>query len=509
MLGVVTMAGAGPLRAADAPATSPEAAALLAKHVAYVGWKYGDGTVKSLKLERTYTIKGGSITQYAHETREVLVYRRDYEFPEHPLNNNSTGFTGNIFWRTNENGFTTPFFGDEAKELLSSDALFIEGTPVLPASMHGTGTVDGKTVPVVRVTMQSASPIDVYVDPDTGAYLRAVVDPGGAKETVYDIKSYLDIAPGKKIIGSWTIDGGGTYAYTKAQLNPLVSDGDLHPPASSATWTFANDQPFPIKVTDARIYVDAKVNGVPGRFILDTGDYGITLFDEFADRAHMKDVTHSAIYGIGGGAKTRIRLADTIDVGGNTLANVIVNTINTEFNDDRYNEKPDGLIGFDLLGGAIVTVSTANQTMRIENPAATNVDKSVGINVIADLSDGRPVVPMQINKKVPIDALLDTGNTAFVLLASDLRGRGINMLVDNSQLSSHIAIGGVGGHEAVECGRVNDIALGPIDYQNPAACLSHSFTGREALIGFDFFKHFDYIFDYPESLIIITPHKDE
>ena len=507
------MTAGGRLRAADAPAASPDAAALLAKHVAFMGWKFGDGSVNSLKLEETYTDKTGAVTSTETELQTGLAYRTDYSDLKRPTYNSSSGFTGNIFWRTNENGFTTPVIGDPAKYYLAVDALFADGAPLMPATMHGTGTANGKTVPIVRATMSGAVPIDLYIDPDTGEYLRAVIDPSGSYETTVNFKSYIDLAPGKKYFGSWSInESKGTHRYTKAELNPKIADSELHPPASSATWTFANDQAFPIKVTDSRIYVDAKVNGVPGRFIFDTGSYGIALTDEFANRANVKDIDRGRAEGIGGETKSRIRKADTVEIGGNTLSNVVVSTLNMEFTEDRYNTKVDGLIGFDLLGGAIVTVSTANQTMRIENPASATVNKNAGIDVLADLTRGTPVVPMQVNHKIPVEATLDTGNTSFVIVSTDLRGQGINMLVDNSAvgyLSSHVWIGGVGGDEEVECGRVSEIALGPIVYQNPATCMSHNFSGHEALIGFDFLKHFDYIFDYPEALIIMTPHKDE
>ncbi len=177
----------------------------------------------------------------------------------------------------------------------------MEGTSELPAALQSTATVNGKSVAVIRISMNGALPFDVYEDPQTGAFVRAVIDPGGSQEIRFNIASYTDIVAGKKLIGTWSLDDDkGSYAYTKVALNPAMSAAVLHPPAPAATWTFANNQPSPIRVTDSRLYIDAKVNGVPGRFVIDTGASSIVLTDDFANRAHVKTVDKSTGVGIAG-----------------------------------------------------------------------------------------------------------------------------------------------------------------------------------------------------------------
>ncbi len=497
------------LCSAAAPAAD-DATTLLQKHRAFVGWQFGDGAVKALALERQYVSPKGTVSK-ATEQRLGLAYRRDYVATSPNDYSGAVGFTGRIFWSTNQNGFTVPSVGDAAKASLITDALFMEGTSELPGEVRGQSTIDGKPVSIIRVTMSGATPVDVYED-DTGAYLRAVVDPGGSEETSYDIRSYIDIAPGKKMIGSWSIDGSkGVYSYTKTTLNGDVSESELHPPAAQATWTFRNDKPQKIKVTVGRIYVDAVVNGVPGRFILDTGASSIVLTDEFANRAHVKTVTHSRAIGIGGETKTLVRTADTIDFGGNTLSNVTVDTINQSFDDDKFDERPVGLIGFDLFADALVHLDTSNQTITIQDPSTTLTPPPNSVPVTVDLSARVPTVPMMINGKADVNAELDTGNTFYVLVSKQLRDRGVAMAIDNSQvgyLASHIIIGGIGGDEEVECGHLDQITLGPIVYQQASACESNSYGPHEALIGLDFLQHFDYIFDYQHSQIVMIPHKD-
>ena len=491
------------------PATAPadDAQSLLAKHKAFVGWQFGDGSVQSLILDRTYT-RGGKVTQRATEKRLGLAYRRDYQAIKEHGGGGSTGFTGNVFWTTSDNGFTVPMVGDTAKYYLAVDALFMEGTPELPATLRPSATVDGKSVNVLRITMNGALPYDVYEDPSTGAFVQAVIDPGGLQETTVKIASYVDLAPGKKFIGTWSLDNDdGRYTYTKVTVNAAVGAVDLHPPAPKATWTFANNQPFKIRVTDSRIYVDAKVNGVQGRFILDTGAAGIALTDDFANRANVKTVDRSSSFGIGGVAKDLVRKADTVEIGGNTLSNVVVTSLNEKFNDSQNNEEPVGLMGFDVFGGAIVNLSLSSGTMSITDPSNGAAPAPQGGYPFAvDLATFQPRVPVKLDDKLEILATLDTGGSSLVLMSDQVEHHGVNLLA-NREYGGNAIIGGVGGYELTTCGPLARIAVGPFVYTGTEACESPAWGLHDGLLGFDFLKHFDYVFDYPHALMYMIPHK--
>ena len=56
------------------------------------------------------------------------------------------------------------------------------------------------------------------------------------------------------------------------------------------------------------------------------------------------------------------------------------------------------------------------------------------------------------------------------------------------------------------CSNVASIALGPIVYQSSYACVSPSLTGDFVIMGYSFLKNFDYVFDYPEGVMILKPH---
>ena len=314
--------------------------------------------------------------------------------------------------------------------------------------------------------------------------------------------------PGKKIIGSYRYGRGSTWTVGKVEANPQVASDDLHPPAPRATWAFSNPQPFGFKVTDTRFIVDAKVNGTPGRFVIDTGAGGIFLTRDFGVRAHVKTLTSENVNGIAGTAKGEINRLDTVEIGGNVLSNVVADSIP----DSMDTEAPDGVIGFDLFGGAVVRLDASAQQLTIQDPATAQLDQTAGIPMNVDLSGGVPSVPMKMDGRIPVNAELDSGNFYYVLFGKELITRyGLTMLVDNSEvgtLQSHPVLGGVGGYEVESCGHVDSLTLGPIVYQQPPACESGSFSGRDILVGYDFLRHFDYVFDYPHGHLIMIPHKE-
>lgn len=509
---------AAAILAAPATARADDAASLLAKHKAFVGWQAGDGTLKSIVLtgDMTYQ-KDGATKTYAqiHGVRTGLAYRATTKELEYGTVSDS-GFTGTVFWDTNRNGFTHPVRGDAEKYSISQELVLNEGIAELPGTVKGSDTVGGTPCTIVQVKADASFPVNVCIDPQTGAEKRAVIDPGGSYETQFDILDYATVKPGVKVISSWQYQGSKyTYRWTKIVADKFVSDEQLHPPAQTATWTFASGQAFPIQYehndTARGIYVTATINGVKGRFLMDTGASEIVLNRSFAGRVHLKPLYASSASGIGGTTKTEVQKADTLQVGGNTLSNVIVSTFDYDLFDGQENgQELDGLIGFDLFGGAIVDVDLDAQQMTLFDPAKMHVDDSLGVPLAVDLDDLTPMIPMTVNGNIPIRAILDSGNLmAKVTFSYQLASKyGLRMVVDKSVqgITRGVQFGsGVGGVSRMECGTLDSLSVGPIVYQSAPACQSRDFDSNWAIVGFDFIEHFNMLFDYPEGKLVLMP----
>jgi Aspartyl protease len=496
-LGLAFAAPAPPAaRAAD------DAAALLAKHKAYAGWQAGDGTVKTLRASGTATRDGKQLATLT-SLRYGIAFRDTY-VNEHGVHEDE-GFTGSVAWTSNENGFTVRPVGDYVRALFDADALFGEATTTaqFTPQLLRTEKVDGVDCAVVRLTSQIGFPLDVYVDPATGAYRRAVVDPDGSYEESFDGLEYTP-AGGKRFLSAWHHGTAKTrYAYDKIEPNAAIVPDELRPPKQTATWTFG-DAPAQVEYNDQRgprLYVDLLVNGVKGKFILDTGAEGTAVVDSFARKAGATRFGTTAIAGFSGAAKANLFRVDTIAVGGSTLHDVIISSGLDE--EDFAREGVVGLIGFDLLAGAIAELNIDTKTLRLMDPAKVEPDKNAGLVVHVDLSNRHIRAPMRVDDRKDVMATFDTGNPSDIIFSQDLVKR--DHIAFTSLGTGYIY--GIGGREQVSCGKLKPVAMGPVRYDARWACATESFARNEILVGLDFMRAFNFVFDYPDGMIVMIPRK--
>jgi hypothetical protein len=88
--------------------------ALLVKHGVFVGWHLGHGTLGSMRIAGKLT-NDRDETAFRFTTSAIgLVYRTTLTNMRRAATTSDEGFTCNIFWRRNENGLTTPMFGEPA-----------------------------------------------------------------------------------------------------------------------------------------------------------------------------------------------------------------------------------------------------------------------------------------------------------------------------------------------------------------------------------------------------------
>ena len=484
-----------------------DAAALLAKHKAYAGWQAGDGAIASLRESGTITLDGRVVGTIAalHRGpvfREALSRGAGRSFED--------GFTGRVLWSSNQNGFTVQTIGDAARYVYTESALFGEGLTALPATVLRSETIDGTPVTWVRVAPEVGVVAELAIDPASGTLKRAVLDPNGKYETRLDVLGYTDVGNGKRVMSSWRYTGGkSVYAYTTVEANKPVTDAELHPPKQTATWTFDSAVgTVPVELTKYRILFDATVNGIKGKFILDTGASGIAFTDTFARRAGAKRLGQSEISGIGGNATANLYKVDTIAFGRSVLHDVIIFT----GLDERGSSESEigGLIGFDLLAGAIVEMDLDAKTLRIMDPTKVQPDTSRGLVVHVDLNDGTPHVGMTVGGRVPVLATLDSGNPLHVLFSQSLVSRDrVSFFSDpNSLASLPVQIYGVNGNETVHCGQLQSLELGPVVYRPVPACASLSMAHNDVLVGLDFIRAFNVVFDYPDGYMLMMPRKN-
>ncbi|MBV9439105.1 MAG: clan AA aspartic protease [Candidatus Eremiobacteraeota bacterium] len=490
-------------------AQSIDAAALLAKHQAYVGWHAGDGNVRTLRLT-------GIVTRGAKTVGSIRRLYYGYAYRRTRIDDlavtSDDGFTGSLFWSTSANGFTVRPAGDAARFLADEDTVFGEHTGDLSAAFVRRETLDGAEVVVLRLTGPVILPLEVTVDPSTGAYRAFTIDPGGKYERSYGALAYTGV-DGKHFLSTWRT-GNSTVVLHSIEPNAAVGADDVHPPKQTATWSFGT-APARAEITTAdqtrraeAIVIDAAVNGVRGRFLLDTGASGTFLSEGFARRVGAVRIGNAHFGGIGPDVATATTYhVDAIAVGGSTLHDVIVH--GGVFETGMKLEGVVGVIGFDLLGGALVDLDLDAGTLRVLDPAAVAPDESRGFVLHVDLSSYLMRVPMKVDERLDVLATLDTGDPLQVLFAPELvTQRKVAFAPDVGHPFGWTSyLSGVGGIEIDRCGKLGSVTLGAIAYDRVPACISSSIGRGQMLVGLDFLKHFNYVFDYPHGTVLMTYRK--
>ncbi|HEX3463851.1 MAG TPA: aspartyl protease family protein [Candidatus Elarobacter sp.] len=419
-----------------------------------------------------------------------------------------TGFNGRAFWSSNENRYTVIALEDTARRRITQNAIDTGAFDTAEVADRGAQTVDGKSAEIVHVTPRGGIPADLAIDPATGAYLRFTLEPDDRyQRAVTRILGYTEIAPGVRVPSAYAGEhGGDTWRFVSGKVR-AVSDDDLRAPSPAPRWSFGNDTP-PIEIARGTfaghaVYVHASINGHPGRFLLDSGAGQILLYHPYVDKIGLTMLGKTGFSGINGRTvEARYGRADTIAFGDNVLSNVVLGIAPP----DDQNTIADGIIGFDVLAGAVVHVDLAHETIAFGDPAS--VEPSVAKGAFAfpvNLADNTPEVVVNVGK-VATRATLDTGNALFVALSDNLKTSGRLVALEHSTLFSS----GVDGiqQEPDSCYLLNEMSVGPYRYRNPTVCLSkEQVYGRDGgLIGFDFLRHFNWTFDYTRSHVVLTPN---
>jgi aspartyl protease len=488
--------------------------ALLAKHRAYLGWTFGDGTLTSWRSETRYK-PSSTATPDPNQTpdpettpgRDLVLrtVRRAVQYREigsrgGAINDSDTGFTGQVFWTANLNNYTVTVLRDRARLLLTENMLEDEELATLPGELRGTAKVGDVDTQIVRVKPQQGFVTDLYVDAE-GAYRRAVIAADTDRKLTIDFDKYIEVLPGKKVVGEYHFAKTGSYVVDHFEANAAISDQELHPPAPRPVWTFAEPSPVPINIVSHTVVFGstggravmfrASIDGHEGTFLLDSGSAICILFGAFGDSVNLPKIGHSAFGSImAGRVESDLVNVDKLKIGNSVLHNVVF----MQAHNDAFKEF-DGIIGFDVLAKAIVDVDIGNHKMTILDPTKYEAHPEKNSAVFpVDLSTRQPAVQITLADGVPAYPFIDTGNDYLVLISDAFRKSGKLLAVTAAYTR--------------DCIRPSRMMIGPIPYENGLTCFANSsmFGTDGGLIGFDFLRHFNWTFDYPHGHLILTPN---
>lgn len=352
----------------------------------------------------------------------------------------------------------------------------------------GYASVDGKRERVLQVSDALATPMDVFVDPQTWL-VAAVRDVNGdAAMTFHDYRHVGDV------VLPFEIDRNGAPAERYASR--AISPAPFEAPRGLTPAILGPPQPIATEPQSPTPIVPCSVAGVAVRCLIDTGNSGLSMSLELSERLHERPVGAFEVSGLGRYATEVVR-AGPLDVGNLQFpeANYVVLA-------DVHRYGYDVVLGADLLANATVTIDYAQHAVWFAQSSQPASDAS---SIPLRFENLVPVVPVRLGR-ADTTLALDTGDESGINLAYGYYREHSDLF----KATQEEPVSGVGGTSVELMGEIPDVRIGDFAVESQQVGATRSLRGTaDGHLGAGFLRHFRITLDYARSRVIMVPRKND
>jgi hypothetical protein len=512
-----SVALAAPLHAADAP---PTADALLDAAKQATGGSAWDKIVTWHEVGKG---SAGGLKGTYESWMELPTFHNTSSFVLGPMSG-SSGWNGTKAWTTDSSREVRVETSDEAISQAiqdgyrSSYTFFFPGRYADQREYAGTRQADGKTFDAIKITPHGTDPFEVWFDRATHRIDREVQLIGSHPQT-FLLKDYR---PAGGILVPHTFIqriGNDPKFDIVFNFDTIVFSGPEDPsryappppPANSAQWPAGQDSvTFPFHLRNNHIYLLASINGQkPTPFMFDTGATNVLELDT-AKKMGIK--VEGALPSSGFGDKIEasgLAKVKSVSIGGLSLPDQVFGTEDSPGWAAIEGTPSGGLLGYEFVKRAVLTIDYAKQTMTFTKPEKFR--PPAGVTPIAfTFSEHIPMLPGTL-EGAPGQFELDTGSRGALTVSTPYAKA--NDLVARTHATITGTTGyGVGGPVKSLLGRADQLTLGAITVRSPIVefVLNESGGGNETHtagnIGGDVLKRFTVTLDYGNRLVYLQPN---
>lgn len=511
-------------RAATNPTPSPDAppAGMHASDstlaVVLAAWRKADGAPK---IRLATEVETDTVTAYGLTgVTRIVTAGDDYRETDTlgPVTTAFGRFHGQR-WRLNENGILIDQIGVHKRDQVDDQALRVATTaPTKDVTLAGDVDAPAPAY-VLKVNPPDGRLEWLFIDKKT-SLLDSEID--AYPETRLTI-AFDDYRPLDGEMRAWHMhmsDGKSPndrdYRITADDFNVRVPDADIGIPAGGASIvTFppnATTMQLPARLSDGTVVVRLTINGRGLDFALDSGASGILLDSEVAKELGIKTFGKS-IETTAGPYEATQAIIPEIGIGPVSMHNTYVDCV--PFAEDlSYSTKIVGLLGFDFIANAVVSIDYEHGIV-MASPPDTFVPPVAGIELGATLDDGVPYVVAQVGNAVGDHFILDTGADDVMIfsefadahpddVADEGLGRSINAMFP------FLTATGVGGVIPQTLTQVAAYQFGTVKFVDFLVSRTHGHTAFEGededgLVGYSVLRFFTVTLDYRNGTIYLKP----
>ncbi len=297
--------------------------------------------------------------------------------------------------------------------------------------------------------------------------------------------------------------------------NPIPVETFIRPKTITTNVSFPADTDSLVTELEyyrGHLYFRMSINGSDSRlFLLDSGAGGIVVDAFHAESLGIEPVGSQSGLGVAGSADFSFGIVKEMNVAGMILKNQFVSVLDLGLGMRNTFRGIVGIIGYELLSHAIVSVDYQRQLMTIFPPDADLVTGAASINAVVPMRyyATLPTVVAGVNGKTG-DFLIDIGSRyGPVLHEYFVKTNSFEDLPERSDPNDNGYIGGVGGSLPTRTITLANFDIDALKFKDQPAWAILGSAGASAStalagnIGNGFLDQFRVTFDYPHMRIIL------
>ncbi len=505
---------------AAGPAVSPDAAAVIERHVAWLGgWEALDA-VRDVTLAGTIRVSGLSgplVVQARRDGRQ----RTDVDLK---VTKGIETLAGGDAWEQNASGQLEEMGRDkedsERRSLARTFGRHFRGEGVV-ASLAGREERGGRSWTVIRFAYPGGDEYDLFVDTETGesTWTRSVADgrTTWAKRSDFRVVNGLRFAFRQETEGE-TARQAQTVTWEKVTVNGGLEDALFARPSRGASVVRLPagrnaTEWLAVDLYQKRwVYLLGEVNGVATDIVLDSGA-GMTVLDSaLAKRLGLRVEGELEARGTGGNVGAGIVSGVTVKLAGMEIGPLSAAVIDLAGVGKRVGRPLPLILGKELFHALVVDLDYPGSRIRFLDAASFRYDATGRKVDLIPAEDGHKSLKLAIEGGEPVVVGLDTGQGGALSVYrhyADERG-----FLTGRPVSERRS-GGVGGATTMKVATLRSVTIAGYELRNvPSAFQASDVRGafdtkrQEGNLGAGILSRFRVVFDYSRSCLWLEPGPD-
>jgi hypothetical protein len=370
--------------------------------------------------------------------------------------------------------------------------------------LKGRTSIDGRPAFEVVVNAKGGEPESLYLDGESGYPLRLEYEEADGTTTV-DFSDWHSF--GGRRFAFRRIESSGDHEYDIRQTTETVETAavfgdDVFDVPATRLVEADGVQELAFESSRGDITVPVEIGGKTFHFLLDSGSQDIVLDRRVAKALALHEQGDLQVLGTARAGGVAIARLPELKVGGATMRDLVVNTLDlAKLTAGAI--KADGILGYPFFGEALVEIDIRHARMRFGRPGAFVI---AGESVPVELDRSLPEVPMEANA-VSGNFLIDTGNSADLLIFRTFLDRHPGMLSNSFTIRSSVGVGGFAKtyHTTLALLRVGSFHLTGVSTDvilSTTGAFADRFLAGDA--GAGVLKEFVVTFDFPDDALYLA-----